>query len=88
MMSTYCYNLTNLRVLHIKYNLLETNPMTTESVTILTEHALIEGRDILPDVFRKEDIMKGVLIGVTHMEPRSAFALNKTTFLVTSSSGI
>ena len=32
--------------------------------------------------------MKGVLIGGTHVEPRSVHALNETTFLVTYSSGI
>ena len=66
----------------------ETNPMTTELVTMLTVCVLIQGRDILPDVFRNEDITKGVLIGMTHMEPRSECALNETKFLVTYSSGI
>ena len=31
--------------------------------------------------------MKGVLVGVTHMEPRSVCTLNETTFLVTYSLG-
>ena len=63
--------------------MLETNPVTAELVTTLTVHVLIKGRDILTDVFRNEDIVKGGLIGVTHMEPRSVCALNETTFLVT-----
>ena len=66
----------------------ETNPMTTELVTTLTVCILIEGRYILPDVFRNEDIVKGVLIGATHMEPKSMYALNETKFLVTYSLGI
>ena len=49
---------------------------------------LIKGRDILPDVFTNEDIVKGVLIGMIHVEPRRVSALNETTFLVTYSSGI
>ena len=32
--------------------------------------------------------MKGLLVSGTHVEPRSAYALNETTFLVTYSSGI
>ena len=32
--------------------------------------------------------MKGVLIGVTHIELRSVYALNDTTFLVTYPSGV
>ena len=66
----------------------ETNPVTTESVTTLTVHILIKERDILPNVFRNEDIMKGVLIDTTHVEPRNVCALHETTFLVTYSPGI
>ena len=49
--------------------------MSAESVTMLTVHILIDGKDILPDVFRNEEIAKGVLV-------------SGTTFLVTYSSGI
>ena len=66
----------------------KTNSMSTESVTMLTVHILIDGKDILPDVFRNEEIAKGVLVGGTQVEPRSVYALNETTFLVTYSSGI
>ena len=62
--------------------------MTAEPVTTLSVCILIEGRDILLDVFRNEDITKGVLTGVTHVEPRNVYALNETTFLVTYSLGI
>ena len=61
----------------------ETNSVTVEPVTMLTVSVLIEGRDILLDIFRNEDITKGVQIGMTHIEPRSVHALNETTFLVT-----
>ena len=62
--------------------------MSAESVTTLTVHILIDGNDIFPDVFRNEEIAKGVLVGGTHVEPRSVHVLNETTFLVTYSSGI
>ena len=39
-------------------------------------------------VFRNEDIARGVLVSVTHVEPRSVHGLNEATFLVTYSSGI
>ena len=66
----------------------ETNSVTTEWITTLTICILIKGRDILLDIFRNEDIVKGVLIGVTHIEPRSVHTLNETTFLVTYLLGI
>ena len=62
--------------------------MSAELVTMLTVCVLIDGKEILPDVFRDEDIMKGALISGTHIKPRSVHALNETTFLVTYSSGI
>ena len=68
--------------------MLETNSITVELVTMLTVCILIKGRDILPDIFRNEDIMKGVLIGKTHIEPRIVHALHENTFLVTYPSGI
>ena len=62
--------------------------MSTGLVTTLTVHVLINRKDILPDVFRNEDIAKGVLVSRTHVKSRSVHALNETTFLVTYSSGI
>ena len=62
--------------------------MSAELVTTLTVCILIDGKEILSDVFRNEDIAKGVQIGGTHVELRSVHALNETTFLVTYSSGI
>ena len=58
----------------------ETNAITMKLVTMLTVHVLIKGKDILLDVFRNDDITKGVLIGMTHVELRSVCALNETTF--------
>ena len=66
----------------------ETNPITAESVTMLTVPILIKRRGISLDIFKNEDITKGVLMVVTHMKPRGVCALNETTFLVTYSSGI
>ena len=75
-------------VLHIKSNMSETNLVTAQSVTTLTVCILIKGRDILLNVFGNEDIVKGVLIGTNHVEPRSVCTLNETTFLVIYSLGI
>ena len=66
----------------------ETNSITAELVTMFTINILIEGRDILPEIFRNDDIVKVVLIGVIHVEPRSVHALNETTFLVAYSSEV
>ena len=66
----------------------ETKSMSAELVTMLTVHILIDGKDTFPDGFRNEEIAKGVLVSGTQVEPRSAYALNKTTFLVTYPSGI
>ena len=66
----------------------ETNSESAEPVTMLTVCILIDGREILPDIFCNEDITKGVLINGTHIEPRGVYALNEATFLVTYSSGI
>ena len=38
--------------------------------------------------FCNEDIAKGALVSGTHVEPKSVYALNETTFLVTYSSEI
>ena len=65
----------------------ETNSVLAELVTMLTVCILIDGKDILLDIFRNEDITKGVLVSRTHVKPRSIHALNET-FLVTYSSGI
>ena len=94
-----CERLTECRVIHqipihlnrldnFAFNMSETNSMSTEPVTILAVHILIDGKDILPDVFRNEDIAKGVLVSGTHVKPRNVLTLNETTFLVTYSSGI
>ena len=69
-------------------NMLETNSVSAEPLTTLTVCVLIDGREILSDDFWNENVVKGVLIGGTHIEPRSVHALNETTFLVTYSSGI
>ena len=45
-------------------------------------------KEILPHALRNEDVMKGVLLRWTHIEPRSVHALNETTFLVMYSSSI
>ena len=66
----------------------ETNSVVAELVTMLTVCILTDRKDILPNGFRNEDTVKGVLISRTHVELRGVHALNETTFLVTHSSGI
>ena len=66
----------------------ETNSMSADLVTMLTVCILIDGKDILLDVFRNGDIVKGFLVSGTHAEPRSVHSLDETTFLVTYPSEI
>ena len=54
---------------------------------MLTVHILIDGKDNLLDIFRNQEIANGVLVSGTQVKPRSVYALNKTTFLVTYPSG-
>ena len=37
----------------------ETNSVATEPITMLTVHMLMEGKDILLDIFRKRILQKG-----------------------------
>ena len=62
--------------------------MSAELVTTLTVCILIDRKDILLDVFRNEETAKGVLVSGTQVGPRSVYALNETTFLVTYPSNI
>ena len=39
----------------------ETNSVTADLVATLTVHVLIEGRDILPEISKNDDIAKWVL---------------------------
>ena len=66
----------------------ETNSLLAEPVTMLTVCILIDGKDILLDVFSNKEIAKGVLVSGNQVKPRSVYALNETTFLVTYPSGI
>ena len=64
------------------------NAVSTEPVTMLMVYILIGGKEILPHELQNEDVMKGVLMSWTHVEPRSVQALNEATFLVTYATGI
>ena len=66
----------------------KTNSVSAELVTMLTVCILIDGKVILLGVYRNEEIAKGVLVSRTQLKPRSVYALNETTFLVTYPSGI
>ena len=65
-----------------------TNTVSTEPVTTLMVHILIDGKEILLYVLCNEDVAKGVLMSWTDVEPRIVQALNETTFLATYSLGI
>ena len=65
-----------------------TNAVSTESVTMIMVCVLNDGKEILPQALQNEDATKGVLISWMHVEPRSVQALNETTFLATYASGI
>ena len=64
------------------------NAMPTEVNTTLTVCVLIDGREILPLALVNEEVMKGVIIGWTNVEPKRLQALNETTFLATFAAGI
>ena len=64
------------------------NMVPTELSTMLMVHMLIDGKEILPLMPQNEDVMKGVLMSWTHVEPRNVHPLNETTFLVTYALGI
>ena len=66
----------------------KTNSVSTELVTMLIVCILIDGKGILLDVFRNEEISKGVIVSGTQVKPRSVYALNETTVLVTYPSRI
>ena len=57
------------------------NAMPTEANTTLMVCMLINGKEILPQVFHNEEVTKGVITGWTNMEPKRLQALNETTFL-------
>ena len=61
--------------------------MFAELVTMLTVCILIERKDILLDVSRNEEIAKGFFLSGIQVKPRSVYALNETTFLVTYPAG-
>ena len=64
------------------------NAMSTELTTMLMVCILIDGKEILPHALQNEDVVNGVLMSWTCVEPRNLQALNETTFLATYASGI
>ena len=64
------------------------NAVLTELSPLLTVHMLIDGKEILLLALQNEDVIKGILMSWTHVEPRNVHTLNETTFLVTYASGI
>ena len=64
------------------------NAVSTEQITTLMVHILIEGKEILRHALQNENVAKEVLMSWTDIEPRSVHALNETISLFTYSSGI
>ena len=64
------------------------NAMPTEANTTLTVHVWINGKEILPQALHNEEVMKGVITGLTSVEPKRLQALSETTFLATFAVGI
>ena len=64
------------------------NTVPMESSTTLMVHILIDGKEILPQALRNEEIAKGVLVGCMDVEPKNVQALNETTILATYAAGI
>ena len=64
------------------------NTMPMEVNMTLTVHALINGKEILPQALHNEEVMKGVLTGWMNVEPKRLQTLNETTFLATFAVGI
>ena len=62
------------------------NVVPTELSTMLMVHILIDGKEVLPQVFQNKEVIKGILIGWTHIKFHSVQALNETTFLATYAS--
>ena len=62
--------------------------MPMEANMTWTVHMLIDGKEILPQALHNEEVMKGVLMGWTNVEPKRLQALNETTFLATFAVGI
>ena len=85
---TYLNRLDIILINNFTFSMSETNSISTELVTTLNVHILINGKDILLDIFRNEDTTKGVLVSGIHVKPRSVHVPNETTFLVTYSSAI
>ena len=57
------------------------NAVPMETSTTLMVHILIDGKESLPQVLQNEEVVKGVLMGWTHVKPKKVHALNETTFL-------
>ena len=64
------------------------NAMPTVASTNLMVCILIDGKEILPQALHHEEVMKGVLMVWTNVEPKGMQTLNETTFLATYALGI
>ena len=69
-------------------NNMNRNAVPVESSTTLTVCVLIDGKEILTQALQNEEVVKGVLMGWMHVEPKNIQALNETTFLATYAAGI
>ena len=76
--------------MHLKMSManMNHNAMSSEVNTMLTVHALINGKEILLQALHNEEVVKGVITGWTNVEPKRLQALNETTFLAIFAVGI
>ena len=64
------------------------NAVPMETSTTLMVCVLIDGKVILLQALQNEEVTKEVLMGWTHVEPKSVQNINETTFLATYAAGI
>ena len=64
------------------------NAVPMEASMILMVCILINGKEILLQALHNEEVMKGMLMGWTNVEPKSMQTLNEITFLATYAAGI
>ena len=64
------------------------NAIPTEVNTTLMVCMLIDGKEILLQALHNEEVAKGVITGLTNIEPKNLQAVNETTFLATFAADI
>ena len=55
---------------------------TLEHVNAIPNQVLLQGRDPLPEVLKKEEVTKGLVIEYTLTEPMCIYTLDRSTMLL------